>query len=82
MEPSRKKGIFVGYNETSKAYMIYIPGTRLIEVSRDVTFHEEATFRRSRELRDDSEMEEFESLAAENLVLESSSPNILEGGGG
>ena len=26
LEPSGKKGIFVGYSETSKAYRIYIPG--------------------------------------------------------
>jgi hypothetical protein len=38
MEPSGKKGIFVGYNETSKGYIIYVPGQRNIEVSRDVTF--------------------------------------------
>jgi hypothetical protein len=25
LEPSGQKGIFVGYNETSKAYMIFIP---------------------------------------------------------
>jgi hypothetical protein len=25
MEPSRQKGIFVGYNKTSKAYIIFIP---------------------------------------------------------
>jgi hypothetical protein len=25
LEPSGKKGIFVGYNESSKAYRIYIP---------------------------------------------------------
>ena len=50
LEPSGKKGVFVGYSETSKAYRIYIPGTRLIEVSRDVTFHEDSTFRLSREL--------------------------------
>jgi hypothetical protein len=45
MEPSRKKGIFVGYSETSKAYSIYVPGQRYIEVSRDVTFHEEVAFK-------------------------------------
>ena len=44
MEPFGKKGVFVGYNETSKAYRIYIFGTRLIEVNKDVTFHEESTF--------------------------------------
>jgi hypothetical protein len=28
LEPSRKKGTFVGYSETLKAYRIYIPGQR------------------------------------------------------
>jgi hypothetical protein len=51
MEPSGKKGVFVGYNENSKAYRIYVPGQRKIEVSKDVTFHEEATFKKSRELQ-------------------------------
>jgi hypothetical protein len=26
LEPSKRKGTFVGYNESSKAYQIYIPG--------------------------------------------------------
>ena len=30
MDPSRKKGIFVGYNETSKAYRIYVPGVEIV----------------------------------------------------
>jgi hypothetical protein len=47
LEPSGKKGTFVGYNETSKAYKIYVPGHTFIEVSRGVTFHEEATFSHS-----------------------------------
>jgi hypothetical protein len=50
MEPSGKKGIFVGYSETFKAYIIYVPGQRYIEVSMDVTFHEEAAFKQSKEL--------------------------------
>ena len=48
MGPSGKKGIFVGYSETSKAYRIYIPRQRYIEVSRDVTFHKEVVFQHSR----------------------------------
>jgi hypothetical protein len=48
LEPSRKKGIFVGYCEVSKAFIIYIPGHRHIEISRDVTFDEEATLKKSR----------------------------------
>jgi hypothetical protein len=51
MELSGKKGVFVGYSENSKAYMIYVPGQRKIEVRRDVNFHEEATFKKSRELQ-------------------------------
>jgi hypothetical protein len=43
LEPSGKKGIFVGYCEVSKAFRIYIPGHRHIEISRDVTFDEEAS---------------------------------------
>jgi hypothetical protein len=60
MEPSRKKGTFVGYSKTSKAYRIYVRGQRYIEVSKDVTFHEEATFKQSKELQLDTEMEEPE----------------------
>jgi hypothetical protein len=55
MEPSGKKGGFVGYSENSKAYRIYVPGQRKIEVSINVTFHEEATFKKSKELQQDSE---------------------------
>jgi hypothetical protein len=51
----------VGYSETSKAYRIYVPGKKFIEVSRDVTFHEEATFRRSRELPCDIKEQEAPS---------------------
>jgi hypothetical protein len=48
MEPSGKKGIFVGYCEVSKAFRIYIPGYHHIEVSRDVTFDENAMLKKSR----------------------------------
>jgi hypothetical protein len=48
LDLSGKKGTFVGYSESSKAYRIYIPGRRQIEVSRDAIFEEEIAFRRSR----------------------------------
>jgi hypothetical protein len=54
MEPSSKKGVFVGYSENSKAYRIYVASQRTIEVSKDVTFHEEVTFKKSRELQQES----------------------------
>jgi hypothetical protein len=48
MEPSGKKGIFVGYCEVSKAFRIYIPGYHHIEISGDVTFDEDAALKKSR----------------------------------
>jgi hypothetical protein len=48
LEPSGKKGIFVGYCEVSKAFKIYIPGHHHIEISRDVTFDEEVALKKSR----------------------------------
>jgi hypothetical protein len=50
----------VGYSESLKAYQIYIPDQRQIEVSRDVTFEEEIAFRRSKEsqMEIDSEKKE------------------------
>ena len=50
LEPSGKKGTFMGYSESSKAYKIYIPGSRQIEVSKDVNFEEEMSVRKGRGL--------------------------------
>jgi hypothetical protein len=48
LEPTTKKGIFVGYSETSKTFRIYIPSLRKIVVRRDVRFEEDRAFRKSR----------------------------------
>jgi hypothetical protein len=48
MDPSGKKGIFVGYCEVSKAFRIYILGQHHIEISRDVTFDEDAALKKSK----------------------------------
>jgi hypothetical protein len=48
LDPSEKKGIFVGYCEDSKAFRIYILGYHHIEISRDVTFDEDESFNKSR----------------------------------
>jgi hypothetical protein len=48
LDPSGKKGIFVGYSEVSKAFRIYIPSHHHIEISRDVTFDEDAALKKSR----------------------------------
>ena len=46
LNPSGKKGIFVGYYEVSKSFRIYILGFHHIEISRDVTFDEEEAFKK------------------------------------
>jgi hypothetical protein len=74
LELSGKKGTFVGYNETSKAYKIYILGQRQIEVSCDVTFDEEVSFKRSTEFHIEIDSEEQEAPKDEskdpsNLVV-------------
>ena len=61
MEPFGKKGTFVNYSETSKAYRIYVPSQKQIEVSKDVTFDEETTFHRSRESHIDIDIGEHEA---------------------
>jgi hypothetical protein len=48
MDPSGKKGIFVGCYEVSKAFRIYIPGQHHIEINRDVTFDEDASLKKSK----------------------------------
>ena len=48
LDPSKKKEIFVGYCEVSKVFIIYISGYLHIEISRAVTFDEDATLKISR----------------------------------
>jgi hypothetical protein len=55
METSGKKGVFVGYIENYKDYRIYVPCHRKIKVIIYVNFHEDAAFKKSRELRHESE---------------------------
>src|SRR5713226_2249549 len=62
LDPSGKKGIFVGYSESSKAYRIYFPGYKKIDISRDVTFDEGTAYNKSRK-RPTKETEEAEAEA-------------------
>lgn len=48
LEPTAERVILMGYNETSRAYRIYLPAQRKIVLRRDVTFEEEKALRRSR----------------------------------
>jgi hypothetical protein len=73
LDPSGRKGTFVGYNESSKAYRIYIHGQRQIKVRKDVTFEEEVAFRRSR----GSHME-IDSERHEEMVPSPSNPPAVQ----
>ena len=57
LEATGERGIFVGYDETSKAFRIYLPTQRKVVVRRDVKFEEEKAFKRSL----DSEIKEQQS---------------------
>ena len=46
LDASGKKGMFVGYSETSKAYRVYVPGQREVEIGHDVTFDEDASLKK------------------------------------
>ena len=48
LDPSGKKGIFVGYSESSKAYRTYFPAFKKIDINRDVTFEEDIAYNKSR----------------------------------
>ena len=48
LDPSRKKGIFVGYSKSSKAYKIYFPRFKKIDISRDVNFDEYLAYIKSK----------------------------------
>ena len=51
LNPSGNKGIFVGYSESSKAYkIIYFPGFKNIDISRDMTFNEDSAYNKSRKI--------------------------------
>jgi hypothetical protein len=65
LEHSKRKGLFVGYNETPKAYRVYIPEQRKTVVSKDVKFEEAFASRKSHEPVTSIEDEEQEALKVE-----------------
>ena len=65
LEPSTKKGTFMWYSEYSKAYRIYILGSRPMEVSRDVTFEEGMTVKKG--IWSDMEIDDEEMLESEEI---------------
>jgi hypothetical protein len=67
LDPSGKKGKFVGYCEVSKAFKIYIPGYHHIDINKYVTFNEYATLKISRKCH-------LEEVYEEELVAHVKSP--------
>ena len=49
----------MGYSESLKAYRIYFPGFKKMDISRDVTFDEDSTYNKSKK-RPAEEPEEIE----------------------
>jgi histone H3/H4 len=47
LEATTKKGIFIGYSETSKAYRVCIPSLRNTVVRRDVKLEEDRALRKA-----------------------------------
>jgi hypothetical protein len=76
LEPSGKKGIFMGYSDSSKAYRIYIPEQHKIKVSRDIIFNERMAFRKSiEEIIEEEELEEPDEENTENKNNEKDQPD-------
>jgi hypothetical protein len=76
LEPSGKKGIFVGYSDSSKACGIYILEQHKIEVIRDITFNERMAFRKSiEEIIEEEELEEPNEENTKNKNNEKNQPD-------
>ena len=65
LESLGRKGTFVGYSESLKAYMIYNPRSRQIEVNRDVSFEEKVAMKRTR--GSDTEIDGEELVAPKEI---------------
>jgi hypothetical protein len=77
MEPMTERGIFVGYNETSKAFRIYLPSLRKTVLRRDVRFEEEKAFRKSRGTeKGEHYSPQIQVISQQTTVTQSSGPPV------
>ena len=58
----------MGYSESLKAYRIYFPGYKNIDISRDVTFDEDLAYNKSRK-RHVEEPEEVEETRIHDTTM-------------
>ena len=65
LDSTSLKGIFVAYSLSSKAYRIYIKEGHRIEVSIDVIFNENITYKKSKDIPVESNEEDISLLEEE-----------------
>ena len=58
----------MGYSESSKAYRIYFPGYKKIDISRDVTFDEDSACIKSRK-KSAEELEETRESRIHDTIM-------------
>ena len=58
----------MGYSESSKAYRIYFPGFKNIDIGRDVTFDEDSTYIKSKK-KPTEEPEEVEAPRIHDTIM-------------
>ena len=58
----------MGYSENLKAYRIYFPGFKKIDISRDVTFDEDSAYIKSRK-KPAEELEEAEAPRIHDTIM-------------
>ena len=76
-DPSGRKGVFIGYIDTSKAYRIYFLEIKKIKIIRDVTFDEDSTYFRSRRTPI-QEVEEPEEMRVQDMEIGEAIPKYPE----
>ena len=77
LDSSGRNSIFIGYNDTSKAYWIYFTGFKNINISRDVTFDEDSAYFRSRKLPI-QEVKELEEMRVQDTETREAIPEDHE----
>jgi hypothetical protein len=75
LNPTAEKGILVGYSETSKAYIVYIPAIRKTVLCRDIKFEEERALRNSYQDKDIFETE-YPSQEEKNSSVGADLPTV------
>ena len=76
-DPSRNKGIFVGYSENSKNYRIYFPGYKKVDIIRDMTFEEDSTYNKSKKIPIE-DIEEPEVPRIRDTTMNEETPEKIE----